>query len=160
MTSPNNRPESGRTIIPAVRASNHWQDRAACKTADAEAIFFPVLTTPDTIQAAKEICQRCPVIQDCKRFALENRETHGVWGGMSEKELQAARRAPQKPRAVRIVEKQRNEWDAAVAEHGDDDKAIARALRADVRTIEQVRQLVGDTSAAVELRQDQMGAAA
>ncbi|MYX88416.1 MULTISPECIES: WhiB family transcriptional regulator [unclassified Streptomyces] len=157
MTSPNNQPESGRTII---RASNHWQDRAACKTPDAEAIFFPVSPNDATISAAKEICYGCPVIENCKRFALENRETHGVWGGMSEKELQAARRAPQKPRAVRIVEKQRAEWEAAVAEHGDDDKAIARALRADVRTVEQVRQLVGGASAGSGWRQDQMGAAA
>lgn len=141
MTSPNNRQDSGRTIIPAVRASNHWQDRAACKTADAEAIFFPVSTTDVTIAAAKEICRSCPVIDACARFALERREPHGVWGGMSEKERKAALRSRPVPIAHRIVSSRRADWDAAVAT-GATDWGVARLLGTTVPVVQQVRALI------------------
>lgn len=141
MTSPNNRQDSGRTIIPAVRASNHWQDRAACKTADAEAIFFPVSTTDVTIAAAKEICRSCPVIDACARFALERREPHGVWGGMSEKERKAALKPRPVPMAHRIVSSRRADWDAAVAT-GATDWGVARLLGTTVPVVQQVRALI------------------
>ncbi|MFH9813460.1 WhiB family transcriptional regulator [Streptomyces olivaceus] len=138
MTSPNNQPESGRTII---RASNHWQDHAACKTADAEAIFFPVSTTDVTIAAAKEICSGCPVIDACARYALERREPHGVWGGMSEKERKAALRSRPVPMAYRIVSSRRADWDAAVAT-GATDWGVARLLGTTVPVVQQVRALI------------------
>ncbi|MEU5360218.1 WhiB family transcriptional regulator [Streptomyces albidoflavus] len=141
MTSLNNRQDSGRTIIPAVRASNHWQDRAACKTADAEAIFFPVSTTDVTIAAAKEICRGCPVIDACARYALERREPHGVWGGMSEKERKAALKPRPVPMAHRIVSSRRADWDAAVAT-GATDWGVARLLGTTVPVVQQVRALL------------------
>lgn len=36
--------------------------------------------------AAKRICQRCPVIVECREWALRRREQYGVWGGMGEAE--------------------------------------------------------------------------
>lgn len=155
MTSPNNRQDSGRTIIPAVRASSHWQDRAACKTADAEAIFFPVSVTPVTVQAAKEICYGCPVIDPCARFALERREPHGVWGGMTEKERRAALKSRPEPMAHQIVSSRRADWDAAVAT-GATDWGVARLLGTTVPVVQQVRALIAveedaDTQAAVSV---------
>lgn len=38
--------------------------------------------TAETYAAA--LCKDCPVIDLCLEVALENREPHGVWGGMSE----------------------------------------------------------------------------
>jgi WhiB family redox-sensing transcriptional regulator len=35
---------------------------------------------------AKEICQTCPVREPCREYALEIREQHGIWGGMTESE--------------------------------------------------------------------------
>ena len=35
---------------------------------------------------AKQVCQHCPVINDCATWALKTREPYGVWGGMSEDE--------------------------------------------------------------------------
>ena len=37
-------------------------------------------------QRAKEMCRRCPVIEQCRSHALEVREPYGVWGGLSESE--------------------------------------------------------------------------
>ena len=35
---------------------------------------------------AKEVCQRCPVMDLCREFALQTREPFGVWGGLAEAE--------------------------------------------------------------------------
>ena len=35
-------------------------------------------------QAASTVCQRCPVITLCRRYALNAQEPYGVWGGLSE----------------------------------------------------------------------------
>jgi len=40
----------------------------------------------DQITQAKAICADCPVRQQCLAFALDTRQVHGVWGGMSEDE--------------------------------------------------------------------------
>ncbi|MBM4504330.1 hypothetical protein GS582_10965 [Rhodococcus hoagii] len=37
-------------------------------------------------QAAKKICERCPVLVECRTYALEHEERHGVWGGLTESE--------------------------------------------------------------------------
>ena len=49
------------------------------------------------VERAKRICKGCPVLQQCLEYALVNREEHGVWGGVSEKE----RRRLQKQRNFR-----------------------------------------------------------
>ena len=36
--------------------------------------------------AAKRVCRRCPVVQDCAAYALASGERYGVWGGMTEAE--------------------------------------------------------------------------
>ncbi|MFZ3567506.1 WhiB family transcriptional regulator [Streptomyces sp. BH097] len=75
-----------------------WLDRAACVEEDPD-LFFPVGTTGpavDDVEAAKEVCRRCPVIMDCLRWAVATGQTTGVWGGTSESEradlLRAERR--------------------------------------------------------------------
>ena len=66
----------------------HWRSAAACQACDPD-LFFPVSSSgPSVEQAAeaKQICARCPVRRDCLAFALRTRQTHGVWGGMTEQE--------------------------------------------------------------------------
>ena len=65
-----------------------WRQLAACRHADPE-LFFPVSPSGpslDQITQAKAICAGCPVRQQCLAFALDTRQVHGVWGGMSEEE--------------------------------------------------------------------------
>ena len=65
-----------------------WRQLAACRHADPE-LFFPVSAAGpslDQITQAKAICARCPVRRQCLAFALDTRQDHGVWGGMSEQE--------------------------------------------------------------------------
>ncbi|MEB8343027.1 WhiB family transcriptional regulator [Streptomyces endophyticus] len=72
-----------------------WLDSAACADEDPD-LFFPVGTTGpamDDVEAAKEVCRRCPVIMDCLRWAVTSGQTTGVWGGTSEGERAALLRA-------------------------------------------------------------------
>jgi WhiB family redox-sensing transcriptional regulator len=39
--------------------------------------------------SAKAICKRCPVVNECLTWALEMKEKHGIWGGMTVKERNA-----------------------------------------------------------------------
>lgn len=66
---------------------------AACVGEDPE-IFYPLRYT-DLLQIsrAKTICQRCPVISDCLRNAIDKGEQWGVLGGMTEWERADRRRA-------------------------------------------------------------------
>lgn len=65
-----------------------WANRAACLGAEPE-VFFPVgsggIAASDVV-AAKAICSRCPVLHDCRDYALRSRQPFGVWGGLDEEE--------------------------------------------------------------------------
>ncbi|MDJ0393301.1 WhiB family transcriptional regulator [Rhodococcus sp. G-MC3] len=42
---------------------------------------------------AKVVCNRCPVLAQCRQFALETNEPFGVWGGMTARERSLGRTA-------------------------------------------------------------------
>jgi WhiB family transcriptional regulator, redox-sensing transcriptional regulator len=72
-----------------------WVHRARCKDEDPE-LFFPIGTTGPAaaqIDAAKAICMECPVRVECLEWSLATGQDAGVWGGMSEEERRALRRA-------------------------------------------------------------------
>lgn len=68
-----------------------WTRDALCAQTDPE-IFFPEEDW-QTARKAKTICARCDVRAACLAYALRNRETDGVWGGLAPKERQRLRRA-------------------------------------------------------------------
>jgi WhiB family transcriptional regulator, redox-sensing transcriptional regulator len=74
-----------------------WRHRAACRDEDPE-LFFPISDVgPGARQAtdAKAVCARCPVREQCLRYALDNGLDHGIFGGTTEHERRAlTRRAP------------------------------------------------------------------
>lgn len=74
--------------------STDWRHRAACRAEDPE-LFFPTGDTgPARMQAeeAKQVCYRCPVINSCLQWALDNGKDAGVWGGQDEDERRLAKR--------------------------------------------------------------------
>lgn len=67
-----------------------WQLHGACRGADTVLFFHPDGERGSARRrrqaAAKAVCARCPVLQDCRRHALQVHEPYGIWGGMSEEE--------------------------------------------------------------------------
>jgi WhiB family redox-sensing transcriptional regulator len=82
-----------------------WVHRARCKDEDPE-LFFPVGTTGPAagqLNAAKAICSQCPVRAECLEWAMATGQDAGVWGGLSEDERRALRRARRRSDASRLV---------------------------------------------------------
>lgn len=57
-----------------------------CAETDPEA-FFP--EKGENADAARQICNRCDVLEECREWALSTDERYGVWGGLSERERRA-----------------------------------------------------------------------
>lgn len=72
----------------------NWRTHAACRDEDPD-LFFPIGSTgPALVQTedAKAVCGGCSVREECLRWALENGQDAGVWGGMGEAERRALKR--------------------------------------------------------------------
>lgn len=65
-----------------------WRTHAACRGMPSEMFVAPERETrASDVDAAKEVCRRCMVVDDCLTFAITNTVTVGVWGGLSAEEL-------------------------------------------------------------------------
>lgn len=58
-----------------------WADDALCKEADPD-LFHAEKGQGGRIAAGKRVCGACPVVDQCLEWALENREPHGLFGGV------------------------------------------------------------------------------
>ncbi len=72
-----------------------WELQAAC--AGREALFFGPDDEPPADRASRErvakaVCGTCAVRARCTEFSLTNRQRHGIWGGLSERERTRGRR--------------------------------------------------------------------
>lgn len=79
-----------RALIERSVASGHWQLRGACRDLDSEWFFHPEGERGSARirreAKAKAICRCCPVLAQCRAYALTAREPYGVWGGLSHAE--------------------------------------------------------------------------
>ena len=64
-----------------------WHVFAACAGAGPD-VFFE--TEPESLDAARRVCRRCPVAVECGQAGLTER--YGVWGGLTPAERRRARR--------------------------------------------------------------------
>lgn len=82
-----------RRLPAPISTAYEWQLLGACRGADSALFFLPEFERgPSKARresAAKAICARCPVINECADFADETREPYGVWGGRTPEERQA-----------------------------------------------------------------------
>lgn len=66
-----------------------WKANSRCRQAPAS-LFFPARgEDPD---AAKAICARCPVLDECRAYALAHPGLIGVWAGLSGQDRRRLRR--------------------------------------------------------------------
>lgn len=60
-----------------------WVERARCTPAVAE-MFWPLpgQNGGPIVEAALKMCSHCPVVRECGQWAIANKQTEGIWGGM------------------------------------------------------------------------------
>lgn len=72
-----------------------WRLQAACRTEDPETFFGTSRGEAGRreTETAKAICRRCPVQPQCLSWALATGQPWGIYGGHTEDERRALRRA-------------------------------------------------------------------
>jgi WhiB family redox-sensing transcriptional regulator len=88
-----------RTLVTA-----EWRLLARCKGESADTFYPPDKERPSARRRrelhAKQICLGCPVLEPCRRYALETAEPHGVWGGTTPRDRAKARNGVDVPAEV------------------------------------------------------------
>jgi WhiB family redox-sensing transcriptional regulator len=74
-------------LLPPITEERPWVVFAACRDADPE-VFFAEEYESEAVAR----CAECPVRSDCLAYALEARETYGVWGGYTSRQRRGLRR--------------------------------------------------------------------
>lgn len=77
-------------LLPDIPRPPAWMADGLCAETDPEA-FYP--EKGGSTREGKAVCAGCPVRAECLEYALENRERHGIWGGLSERERRKLERA-------------------------------------------------------------------
>ncbi len=81
-----------RMVTAAARSAREggWHLRARCAGESADTFYPPdhVRGRPRTRQEqyAKRICEACPVLIPCRRYAVDAQEPHGIWGATTPEE--------------------------------------------------------------------------
>jgi len=60
----------------------NWMDDAACAGMPIDTFFIPPGDRREA-EKARVICRTCPVLLECKEFAIENRIVGGIYGGLT-----------------------------------------------------------------------------
>lgn len=68
-----------------------WKQHAECRGLNPD-MFLPTRGDNRALEAAKRVCNRCPVRTECLDYALKMNERTGVWGGVSERQRREMRR--------------------------------------------------------------------
>jgi Transcription factor WhiB len=72
-----------RNLAAPARFAARWRQQAACHGTDLN-LFYP--ERGQSAGPARQVCAMCPVRQPCLEYALSNRITSGIWGGLTERE--------------------------------------------------------------------------
>ena len=109
-----------RTLATPARLVARWRELAACRGTDLE-VFFP--ERGESAGLARQVCAACPVCRPCLEYALSDRITHGIWGGLTEQE-----RRPLQSRWVQDTRRDRDQAILAADAAGYTTAAIGRSF--------------------------------
>jgi WhiB family redox-sensing transcriptional regulator len=109
-----------RSLAASARFAARWRKLAACRGTDLE-VFFP--ERGESAEPARQVCAACPVRQPCLDYAITNRITHGIWGGLTERERRTLRSG-----WVRASRRERNRAILAAEAAGYTAAAIGRSF--------------------------------
>lgn len=69
-----------------------WMEDAACAQIGPGLFYVGEKAQAREYDAARSVCNTCPVKVDCLEFALEVDDRHGMWGGLSPQEREKVRK--------------------------------------------------------------------
>lgn len=84
-----------------------WMDDPGVKCKGLTTFFYPNRPSSEVAQA-KGVCNGldgqlpCPFRDECLRYAIDNHEGYGVWGGTSERDRRKIQRARNRYKSFRI----------------------------------------------------------
>lgn len=109
--------------------------RPVCRDEDPDLFFPNGKSGPAALQIeeAKAVCRRCPLMDVCREYAIENGENSGVWGGTSEDERQAIWRRRARNRAGQAAVKSKVVVQEPKAEPREPSDAEIAALEAELQ---------------------------
>ena len=93
-------PLDSSTVLRIGPMPGPWQRRAACRSLPPE-LFFPNVNAPgceEDVERALAVCQGCEVRPACLEFAIVTNQV-GIWGGHTEEQRRAIKRARRRRRA-------------------------------------------------------------
>lgn len=74
-------------VRPAGALPGDWRYQASCSLATAEEHYSVDRTRIKAIAR----CVACPVIAQCREWAIDNNEQFGIWGGMTPEQRKRVR---------------------------------------------------------------------
>ncbi|GAA1855029.1 WhiB family transcriptional regulator [Microlunatus capsulatus] len=93
-SAPSTRVTVKRRAAPGEEEVPDWRESAACAREDLN-LFFPISSVgaaaQQQVEAAKAVCARCPVRQDCLEWSLDVGPEFGIFGGCTEVERRRLR---------------------------------------------------------------------
>jgi WhiB family redox-sensing transcriptional regulator len=70
--------------------NTEWMERGACTSVWPE-LFFPLSPNDkDQINLARQVCQECPVLNECYIYAM-NVNVYGIWAGTTSEQRKLSR---------------------------------------------------------------------
>lgn len=76
-------PSGFLAFLDSLEDEQPWRAHALCRKYDPE-LFFP--EKGSSVLKPKRICQRCPVLEECRAWGLDDPSAGGVVGGLSTNE--------------------------------------------------------------------------
>ena len=131
------RPPRRRTLPAPARFAARWRELAACRGTDLE-VFFP--ERGESAGPARRVCAACPVRQPCLDYAITNRITHGIWGGMTERE-----RRPLRSGWIRATRRERDRAVLAAEAAGYTTAAVGRSFGLSRTSVTRIVRTESDT---------------
>lgn len=74
-----------------MEAQYPYDGRQLCKTEDPELFFPEDYNIRTKVDAVKNICRQCPLLNACLEYALSEPSLDGIWGATTPRERQRIR---------------------------------------------------------------------
>ena len=85
----------------AVAAPPEWQNHAACADPIYDAEAWHPVSEKERPREPIEVCNGCPVLAECRAYAIARPALEGIWGGLTWPEREKIRRGRTRKDVVR-----------------------------------------------------------